>query len=143
MNGNTHESAIVWVSGKPAKPSFGRLIPGFFGRTTLSLLETRVAENTRRIVSRRYSEIPLAEVDSAEMTARGNRNWVLLGLPTLPLLPVSLTFIILYFVKKRRFLVIHSKTTSQVVAIKHDVGQYRQFMASVLSAAEKAKGGPQ
>jgi len=138
MNENSHESAIVWVWGKPAKQRFGTLRPAFFGRTTLSLCKTRIVENTRRIVARRYSEILLTEVDSAEMTASGNPVWLFLGLITLPL-AVGMLFLVVYFFKKHRFLIIHSGSIAQVVAVRLDVGQYCQFMTAVLKAAEKAK----
>lgn len=128
------------VKGKPAVAWHGTVTSSAFGTTTLQLFERRVVETTKIIVSSRDSEILLTELVSVDMTTKGNPLLIVLCVLTLWLFGFGLLFLILYFFVKHRFLIIHSKSKVQAVAVRGDETQYQHFMAVVLSAAEQQKG---
>jgi len=144
----------MMVTGKPASTWAGMLVPAMFGRTTFRLKSPRVIEDTRRPIVRRHCEISLSEIDSAELCAQGNPAWLALGvlsltlagptyalnhfLPILVLLLAAL-FITLFFVLKRRFLVVRSRGNALALFIQGDDEPYRDFLHATLSAAESAR----
>ena len=133
---------VATVSGKAATASIGTVAPAMFGTTTLQLYETRVVETTKLIIAGRDSELLLSELDSAELTTKGNPLWLLLGILTLWLFGIGLIFIIVYFFAKHRFLIVRSMSNVQIVGIKGDEQPYRDFMAAALAAGERLKGLP-
>jgi len=139
MNGLVAPEALASVQGKPASAALGTVVPSMFGRTTLYLLKDRVVENTKRIVAGRDSELLLSEVDSAEITFKGNPLWIVLGFVTIALYGLGIIFFIIYFFAKHKFLIIHSKSNAQVVCIKGDDSNHREFMKAVLGTAVQVK----
>jgi hypothetical protein len=131
---------LASVRGRPAIAWHGTVVPSMFGSTSLQLYERRVVETTARVVSARDSEILLTEVDSVELVVKGNAAWIVLGVITIGFFGLGVIFLILYFVLKHRFLIVHSKSNVQAIAIHGDESPYRRFMAAVLSAAESQKG---
>ena len=137
MNQNSH--TVTSVEGKPAATTFNNVSAGLFGKTKLFLTSSRVVETTRRIISRRYSELLLSEIDSAEITTGGNPLWILLGILTLGFYGAGIIFFIVYFLSKQQFLIIRSKGNAQILAMEGDEEHYRQFMFYILKAAEEVK----
>ena len=139
MNAVREAEALASVSGKPAKGSYGMVVPSMFGRTTLFLFKDYIVEQTKRIVAHRDSEILLSEIDSGEIEVKGNPLWIVLGVLTIALFGLGIIFFFVYFLKKHKFLIIRSKSNAQLVCIKGDDSQFREFMKAVLQAAIAAK----
>ncbi len=139
---NVENRGPMEVSGKPGTAHFGGLVPSMFGKTTLRLYSERVVETTKRVVARRDSQLLVSEIDSVEITARGSALWLGLGILTIGLYGFGIIFFILYFVVKHRFLIVRSKSNVQILGMTGDDEPYRQFMHSVLQAAQVAKRSP-
>ncbi len=138
------QPVLLEVTGKPAFANLGVVSPSMFGQTTFQLMETRIVEKTKRAIARRYCEVLLCEVDSAEIVEDGNPVLLVLGFLTVGLFGIGLLFIILYFFIKNRYFIIRSGNNVQVLAIKNGDGmeQCTSFMNEVLKRAEKLKDYP-
>src|SRR4051812_31813021 len=82
---DNHNQILSAVDGKPANLSFGQIVPSMFGATSLNLLPNRIVERSQWIVAKRECEIPLCDIDSVELTTRGNPALLALGLASLAL----------------------------------------------------------
>jgi hypothetical protein len=141
------ENSIMELTGKPGVGSYGAIIPGLFGRTTLRLQPTRIVEQTQKIIARRNCVVLLAQVDSVEIVEAGNPFWSALGFVTLVYLVrllgvfailISILFFVLYFIFKHKYLVVRSGSNIQLVMLNSQNGaNAEQFVQAVLKAAEK------
>lgn len=140
MDSFSQQTVLQEVTGGAAFSNVGVLTPAMFGNTTLQLTHNRVIERTKRIISRRYCEIQLHRVDSAEIVEEGVIALLILGFPLLALFFVGIIFIILYFFIKNKYLIIRSDSNAVVMVIRSGkTEQARAFMEQVLKAAEVAQ----
>lgn len=140
MDSYPQRAALLEITGKPAFSNLGVVSPSLFGQTTFQLLETRIVEKTKRVIARRYCEVLLSEVDSAEIVEDGNPVLLVLGFATLAIF-IGIIFIALFFFVKNRYLIIRSGSNVQVLVIKGADGMEKctNFMNEVLKRAEKLK----
>jgi hypothetical protein len=128
------------VTGRRAVASFGgQIVPSMFGTTTLELNGSRLIETTRGVLSNRYAELLLTEVDSAELRIQPNPALLAAGLALIPAMGLGLVVLPFYFFVKYKFLIIHSGSNTTVVAITGKEEPFRDFMEKVLTAAEATK----
>ncbi len=133
-------SSITRVTGRRAVASFGgQIVPSMFGTTTLELEGSRLIETTEGVLSKRYAELLLTEVDSAEMRIQPNPALLGASLALLPLYGLGLAVLPFYFFVKYRFLIIHSGNNTTIVAVTGKEEPFRDFMHNVLTAAEATK----
>ncbi|MFO0930627.1 MAG: MJ0042-type zinc finger domain-containing protein [Gemmataceae bacterium] len=133
-----HDEILNEVKGKGAMvtPWHG-FQEGMFGTGRLILTSTRVIDRTKFIVTERNTTIPLHQVQGVSIIATGNPLLLLLGIPTL-----GIGFI-LYFFMKKRYLVVTSASTTQVISIKGDMTKYEDFVQDVLDEIDRQrKSGP-
>ena len=131
---------VTSVTGRRAVGSFGgQVVPSMFGTTTLDIDGMRLIETTHGILSQRHAELLLTEVDSAEFRIQPNPALLGAGLALLPVFGLGLLVLPFYFLIKYKFLIIHSGNNTTVVAITGDETPFRDFMHSVLAAAEAVK----
>jgi hypothetical protein len=132
---------LMEINGKPAISSYGFIAPAFFGKTKLALTETRLVEETRRIVATRRCEVILSEVDSIEISEDGNPFLLTLGFMTLFFYGLGIIFFVLYFVMKYQYLIIRSGSNVQAMAISNSVTmeKAKAFMEKALTCAQAAK----
>jgi hypothetical protein len=130
------ETAIMELTGKPGVASYGTVVPGFFGRTTLQIQPTRLVEKTQKLIARRHSTVLLTQVDSVDIVEEGNPLWLILGIFTLTIL-IGFVFIILYFIFKHKYLVVRSGSNVQLVMLNSmNEANAEAFMNAVLKQAE-------
>jgi hypothetical protein len=130
------ETAIMELTGKPGVASYGTVVPGFFGRTTLQIQPTRLVEKTQKLIARRHSIVLLTQVDSVDIVEEGNPLWLILGIFTLTIL-IGFVFIILYFIFKHKYLVVRSGSNVQLVMLNSlNEANAEAFMNAVLKQAE-------
>ncbi len=130
------ERAIMELTGKPGVASYGTVVPGLFGRTTLQLQPTRIVQQTKKLIASRNCTVLLTQVDSVEIVEEGNPLWLILGIFTISLL-IGVIFFVLYFILKHRYLLIRSGSNVQLVMINsQNQENAEQFMQAVLNAAE-------
>lgn len=122
---------LAEVSGKPVTLLWNQIPVPAKGKTTLQLMPNRLVEKTKWVVAERYSETILSEIDSVDILTHGNPLFLVFFIFIIPL--------ILFFLFKRRFLVIRSRGNVHAVTVKGDLQDYYDFMEAVLAAAEKAK----
>jgi hypothetical protein len=138
---DNHNQILATVTGKPASLSLGQIVPSTFGASSLNLLPNRVVERSRYLVAERESEIPLSDIDSVELTTKGNPILLMAGILMLAVFGLGLVLIALYFfVGKHRFLVIRSRNNAQITCVTGDEAPFRAFMQQVMAAALAAKG---
>lgn len=127
------------ITGRRVVVSWGgTIVPSMFGETTLEITGGRLIEDTRGVVSHRHAELLLREVDSAELVIKPNPAVLAAGLATL-LLGIGLLILPFYFIMRYKFLIIHSGNNATVVGIIGQEDLFREFMDTVLAAAEVAK----
>jgi hypothetical protein len=131
------------VAGKPATAWGYR---SSFGRTTFALTERRLLETTRRPIEERDCEMFVEDIDSVEMTAKGNPSYIGLAVMSAGLVSVSpflllipLISVVLFFVLKHRFLIIRSQANIMVLGVKGNEPLCRDFMQTLLAAVENAR----
>jgi hypothetical protein len=130
------ETAIMELTGKPGVASYGTVVPGFFGRTTLQIQPTRLVEKTQKLIARRHSVVLLTQIDSVDIVEEGNPLWLVLGIFTLTFL-IGFIFIILYFIFKHKYLVVRSGSNVQLVMLNSlNEANAEAFMNAVLKQAE-------
>ena len=129
------------VSGKPAGGFFGLVVPGTFGSTTLSLETRRVVEETRKPLVRRHIELRLARVDSVAICTSRDPRLFVLGLATLPAYGIGIVVLLIWIIRRFRWLAIRSDSTSLVVRILGPDDPYEDFMDAVLAASNAADAG--
>jgi hypothetical protein len=130
------ENALMELSGKPAIYSYGTIVPGFWGRTTLQIQPTRLVERTQKLIARRHCTVLLTQIDSVEIVQEGNPLWLVLGLMTLMLL-VGVLFFVLYFVFKNKYLAVRSGNNIQMVMLNgNNEANAEQFMNTILKQVE-------
>jgi hypothetical protein len=130
------ETAIMELTGKPGVASYGTVVPGFFGRTTLQIQPTRLVEKTQKLIARRHSVVLLTQIDSVDIVEEGNPLWLVLGIFTLTIL-IGFVFIILYFIFKHKYLVVRSGSNVQLVMLNSlNEANAEAFMNAVLKQAE-------
>jgi hypothetical protein len=130
------EDAIVELTGSPGVYSYGMIVPGFWGRTTLQLQPTRLVEKTQKIIARRHCAVLLTQIDSVEIIEEGNPLLLTLGILTVSLM-IGFIFIILYFVIKNKYLAVRSGSNVQLVMLNStNIERAQQFMNAVLKQAE-------
>jgi hypothetical protein len=130
------EIAIMELTGKPGVASYGTVVPGFFGRTTLQIQPTRLVEKTQKLIARRHSVVLLTQIDSVDIVEEGNPLWLVLGIFTLTIL-IGFVFIILYFIFKHKYLVVRSGSNVQLVMLNSlNEANAEAFMNAVLKQAE-------
>ncbi len=136
-----HGQPLMEIYGKPAISSYGFIAPAFFGKTKLALTETRLIEETRRIVATRKCEVILSEVDSIEIAEDGNPFLLTLGFMTLFFYGIGIIFFVLYFVMKYQYLIVRSGSNIQVMAITSSMTmeKAKAFMEKALACAQAAK----
>jgi hypothetical protein len=132
---------IMEISGKPAISNYGFIAPAFFGRTKLAITESRVIEETKRIVASRKCEFILSDIDSVEIAEDGNPLLLTLGFMTLFFYGIGIIFFVLYFIFKYQYLIIRSGVNAQVMAIPNSstMEKAKIFMEKVLSSAQHTK----
>jgi hypothetical protein len=130
------ETAIMELTGKPGVASYGTVVPGFFGRTTLQIQPTRLVEKTQKLIARRHSTVLLTQVDSVDIVEEGNPLWLIFGFATLMFF-VGIIFFILYFIFKHKYLVVRSGSNVQLVMLNSlNEANAEAFMNAVLKQAE-------
>lgn len=134
------EDILNEVSGKPVSLAFGGqlLSPSQWGKTRLQLTSKRVIQKTKFIVSETYAEMLLTDVRGAAFVTQGNPVFLVLGIPLIAALGLGLILIILYFIFKHRFLIIHGTAFTCHVCVTGNPDKYQDFMDDVLAQAEKA-----
>jgi hypothetical protein len=131
------ETAIMELTGKPGIASYGTVVPGMFGRTTLQIQPTRLVEKTQKLIARRHSTVLLTQVDSVDIVEEGNPLWLILGFSTLMLFFIGIIFFILYFVVKHKYLIVRSGSNVQLVMLNSlNEANAEAFMNAVLKQAE-------
>ena len=135
------QDVIGMIVGKPATAWGYR---SSFGRTTLAFTSSRLIETTRRPIEERDCELFLADVDSVEMTAKGNPTFLAFALTTVSLvgihpllLLVPLASVVLFFVLKHRFLIVRSQANVVVLGVIGKDGACRDFMNFLLETVER------
>jgi hypothetical protein len=129
--------AITELSGKPGVSSYGAIVPGFFGRTTLQLQPTRLVEKTQQVIARRHCTVLLTQIDSIEIVEAGNPLLLVLGVMTISFL-VGIIFIVLYFFLKHKYLLVRSGSNAQLVMLNSaNETQAEQFMEALLKQVEE------
>ncbi len=129
------------VSGKPASRLLGLIIPGTFGNTTLSLEDSRVIEETRKPLIRRHTELRLSRVDSVTISTSPDSRLFVLGLATLPAYGIGIVVLLVWVIRRFRWVAIRSDATSLVVRIQGPDDRYEDFMDAVLDASDAADSG--
>ncbi|WP_310416364.1 hypothetical protein [Chamaesiphon sp. OTE_8_metabat_110] len=130
------EDAILELTGSAGVYSYGMIVPGFWGRTTLQLQPTRLVEKTQKIIARRHCAVLLTQIDSVEIVEEGNPLLLTIGILTISLM-VGFIFIILYFVLKNKYLAVRSGSNVQLVMLNSaNTERAQQFMNAVLKQAE-------
>ena len=130
------EKSIMELTGKPGVASYGTVVPGFFGRTTLQIQPTRIVEKTKKLIASRNCTVLLTQVDSVEIVEEGNPLWLVLGVLTISFL-VGIIFFVLYFIFKHKYLVVRSGSNVQLVMLNSkNEANAEQFMQTVLKFAE-------
>ncbi len=130
---------IAEISGKPTSQTFSNITAATFGKSKLTLHDTKLVENTKQIISRRHCELLLSQIDSAEITTKGNPMWLVLGLLTLALYGLGLIFFIVFLFSKHRFLIVRSGNNAQAIVLRGPLAPYEDFMTQVLDAADLIK----
>ena len=132
------EGSILELTGKPGVYySYGVIVPGFWGRTTLQLQPTQLVEKTQKIIAKRHCKVLLTQIDSVEIVEEGNPLFLTLGILTLTFF-VGIAFIILYFVVKNKYLAIRSGNNVQLVMLNSsNTEKAEYFMDAVLKRAEE------
>lgn len=129
-------SGRMSISGKPANANLGTVVPASFGKTTLTLEDDRLIEDTRRPLATRHSEMRLIQVESVEIRSSPNPTLLVLGLLTIPII-IGIAVLIAWFFVRVRFLAVHSGSDVMVVCIKGPDTQFHDFMDAVLTRAEE------
>lgn len=130
------EKAIMELTGKAGVASYGTVVPGFFGRTTLQLQPTRIIEKTQKLIASRNCTVLLTQIDSVEIVEEGNPLWLVLGFVTLTIL-IGVIFFVLYFIFKHKYLLIRSGSNVQLVMLNsQNEANAEEFMQAVLKSAE-------
>ena len=132
----------VSVGGKTGTALMGNLlVPSFFGRTLLTLANGRVIEDSSKLVGRRHAELLISTIDSGEIVAAGNPVFLVLGLSLLGFYGVGLILLLVYVLKKNRYLVIRSPSNVVVVGLNGAEDRYAEFLEAVLTTAEGSRAG--
>jgi hypothetical protein len=130
------DKAVMELSGKPGVSSYGTVVPGFFGRTTLQLQPTRLVEKTQQVIARRNCTVLLTQIDSIEIVEAGNPLWLVLGAITISFL-VGIIFFVLYFFLKHKYLLVRSGNNAQLVMLdSQNEAKAEQFMDTLLKQVE-------
>jgi hypothetical protein len=129
-------NSIMELTGKPGIASYGAVVPGSFGRTTLQLQPTRIVEKTKKLIATRDCTVLLTQIDSVEIVEEGNPLWLVLGLFTIMFL-IGIIFFVLYFILKHKYLLVRSGSNVQLVMLNsQNEANAEEFMQAVLKAAE-------
>jgi len=136
-----HSGRVPSVSGKPATGLLGLVVPGTFGSTTLSLEDSRVIEETRKPLIRRHTELRLARVESVAISTSRDPRLFVLGLATVPAYGIGIVVLLVWIIRRFRWLSICSDSTSLVVRIQGPDDPYEDFMDAVLDASDAADSG--
>ena len=131
---------VVSVGGNTASMIIGNLlVPAFFGRTVLTLANGRIIEDSSKLVGRRHAELFIGNIDSGEIVSAGNPVLLILGLMLLGVYGIGLILLLVFLLKKNRYLVIRSPSNAVVVALIGEEGRYSEFLEAVLAAAEATR----
>lgn len=130
---------LASVKGKRAYAKLGGLTPAMFGSTVLELHKDRVVELTKGPILSRDCHVSIFEIDSAEIVACGNQLYLVLGLATLPFFGLGLIFILLYFLMKHKFLVIHSSSNVLALNIRGDDTEFHEFKSNAIKLTNHYK----
>ncbi|MBF2088406.1 MAG: hypothetical protein IGR80_17930 [Synechococcales cyanobacterium K44_A2020_017] len=137
-------NTIVETTGLPVNNSYGVLSPGT-GKTTLTLKSNRVVEQTQyRFLGlqfgTRHCEVPIHQVDSFELLEKGNPIWATLAIIALPgTLGIGTIFFgLLFFLLKKRYLVIRSNSNTLAIMINSamDMERARAFMDEMIKVCD-------
>lgn len=110
------------------------LVRHFFGKTRITLTDDRVIEHTKRVFFERHCELLVSEIDSAEIRTTGDIRWLLFGILTIGIYGLGLLLILLYFLLKKRHLIIRSQNASIVLVIDSVSDDVLEFLHAVLYA---------
>lgn len=127
------------VTGKRVIFQWNQFVPSMFGRTTLSIEDGCLVENTKSWLTRKELELLLTEIDSAEIRVQPNPAFLGAGLVLLSAFGIGLLILPFYFINKYKFLIFHSGSNATALVISGNEDPYRDFMHLVLAAAKKAK----
>ena len=128
------------IGGKTGSMILGNLLlPSVSGRALLTFANGRVIEDSRKLVGRRHAELFVSNIDSGEIVSAGNPVLLILGLMLLGVYGVGLILLLVFLLKKNRYLVIRSPSNAVVVALIGEEGRYSEFLEAVLAAAEATR----
>ena len=128
------------IGGKTGSMILGNLLlPSVSGRALLTFANGRVIEDSRKLVGRRHAELFIGNIDSGEIVSAGNPVLLILGLMLLGVYGIGLILLLVFLLKKNRYLVIRSPSNAVVVGLIGEEGRYSEFLEAVLAAAEATR----
>ena len=101
----------------------------------------RVIEETRKPLIRRHTELRLSRVDSVTISTSPDSRLFVLGLATLPAYGIGIVVLLVWVIRRFRWVAIRSDATSLVVRIQGPDDRYEDFMDAVLDASDAADSG--
>jgi len=135
----TGKSPMASVRGKRAYAKLGGLTPAMFGSTVFELHKDRLVELTKGPILSRDCHVSIAEIDSAEVVRCGNQLYLILGIATLAIYGLGLLFIVLYFMRKHKFLLIHSSANVLALNMRGDEEPFHEFKNNVIKVTSHYK----
>jgi hypothetical protein len=135
---HNREQILEEVAGKAVQIHWGSYTQAFFGSGRLQLMPNRVVETTYFIISERHREILLTDIQAVDYLVTGNPWFLFFGILLLPCL-VGIVFLVLYFIVKYRYLVVHCASCSQAIGIQGNMDPYLDFRDAVLHEVGRAK----
>ena len=134
-------TASISVTGRPAVARLGMLFPAVVGTTRLWLESDRIVEETRGPLSRRHTEVRIADVESVQITTSRFPLLFLIGVLTLALQGFGLLVLILWLLVRVRCLAVRSSGTAVVIRMKGPDDAYSAFKEAVMASACSNRNG--
>ncbi len=136
----SNQSVIGEVSGKRVHVMYGGgLVSQLFGSTTFTLYEDRLVEDSKGVVLKDHTQVPIDAITGVNICTHGNPLLLVIGFATLPVFGLGILFLILYFFMCKNFLVVSSEGHIYALQRKGDDAKYNDFAEALMGMAIKAR----